>query len=59
MTVKLSNRIENIVTKGEIGHYEPFVLLPHCFQKLSAAEALESVCMWERIKVTCVRLLSD
>ena len=27
--------LKNIVIKGEIGHYEQFLLLPHCFQKAS------------------------
>ena len=38
-------RVETIVTKGEIAHDEQFFLLSQCFQKLSAAEAFESVCM--------------
>ena len=33
------NRVENIVEKGEIAHYEQFLLLPQCFQKSTAAEA--------------------
>ena len=36
------NKIVNIVTKGEIACYE-------CFRMLSAANASESVCMWERV----------
>ena len=31
-------RLENNETKGEIAHYEQFLLLSHCFQKLSALE---------------------
>ena len=30
---KLSKRIKNIVGKGEIAHYEQFLLFPQCFQK--------------------------
>ena len=49
MKIKWLNRVENIMAKGEIAHYEQFLLLPqHYFQKLSAAEASESVCMRER-----------
>ena len=44
-------KVENILANGEIAHLEPFLLLPTCFQKSSAAEASESVYMWERVKV--------
>ena len=43
------NRVKNIVAKGEIAQYEKFLLLLQCFQKSSAAEASESVCMRERV----------
>ena len=33
MTVYLAKRGENIEAKGEIAHYEQFLLLHHCFQK--------------------------
>ena len=33
------NRVENMVTKGEIAHNEQFSLLLQCFQKLSATGA--------------------
>ena len=39
MQVKWVNRVKNIVAKGEIAYNERF-------QKLSAVEASESVCMW-------------
>ena len=32
---QISNRVENIVGKGEIARYEQFLLFPQCFQKLS------------------------
>ena len=49
MKEQLLNPVENIEAKGEIAHHEKQVLLlPQCFKKSSAAEALESVCMWER-----------
>ena len=38
----------NSVTKGEIAHYKQFRLLPKGVQNSSAAEASESVYMWEK-----------
>ena len=35
---KLSKRVENTVGKGEIAHYEQFLLFPQCFQKTSTAD---------------------
>ena len=29
---------ENTVVKGEIAHYEQFLLFPHCFQKTCTAD---------------------
>ena len=46
MKVQLLSRVENIVANGEIAHYEPFLLLPQYFQKSSAAEASEKVCLY-------------
>ena len=43
--------IENIVAKGEIARSEQFLLLSQCFQKPFAAEASESVCMWEKVNI--------
>ena len=34
MKAKSLNRVENIVAKGKISHYEQFLLLPQCFQKV-------------------------
>ena len=34
MGINLSDWVENIVRKGEIAHYEQFLLFPQCFQKL-------------------------
>ena len=44
--------VENIVATEEIDRFEQFLHLSQCFQKLSSAEASESVFMWERIKTT-------
>ena len=32
-----SKQVENIVGKGEIAHYEQFLLFPQCFQRISNA----------------------
>ena len=34
-----------IVGKGEIAHYEQFLLFPQCFQKLSVVDASKWVSM--------------
>ena len=39
MGIQLSDRVENIVEKGEIAHYEQFLLFPKCFQNLSDVDA--------------------
>ena len=39
---KLSERVENNVGKGEIDHYEQFLLFPQCFPK--------GVMVWEWVK---------
>ena len=46
----ITEKNENIVTKGEIAHYERFLLLPQCFQELSAAVVLESIYMRQWVK---------
>ena len=38
------------MAKGEIAHYEQFLLLPQYFQKSSAADVSECDYMWERLK---------
>ena len=35
---KLSKRVRNTVGKGEIAHYEQFLLFPQCFQKTCTAD---------------------
>ena len=44
---KLSKRVENTVGKGEIAHYEQFLLFPHCFQKDRFLKASKGVNLWE------------
>ena len=47
--MQFSDRVENIVGKEEIVHYEQFLLFPQCFQKLSIVDALKQVSMEQRI----------
>ena len=39
MGIQLSDRVEDIVGKGEIARYEQFLLFSQCFQKLSFVDA--------------------
>ena len=41
MGIQLSDRVENIVGKGETAHYEQFLLFPQLFQKLSVVDVSE------------------
>ena len=41
MGIQLSDRVENIVGKGEIARFEQFFLFPQYFQKLSNVDALK------------------
>ena len=43
-------RVENIVGKGEIAHYEQFLLFPQCFQKACTADKWKKGLVWERFK---------
>ena len=44
---KFSKRVENTVGKGEIAHYEQFLLFPQCFQKACFQGASKGVIVWE------------
>ena len=37
-------RLENTVGKGEIAHYEQFLLFPQCFQKNSTEDMIVKAC---------------
>ena len=41
MGIQLSDRVENMVGKGEIARYEQFLLFSQCFQKLSVVDVLK------------------
>ena len=49
MKIKLLNKIENIEEKREIAHHDQFLLLPKCFQNMSATDASKCACMCERV----------
>ena len=44
--MQLSDWVENIVGKGEIAHYEQFLLFPQRFQKLCVVDASKWVSRW-------------
>ena len=44
---KFSKQVENTVGKGEITHYQHFLLFPQCFQKACLPGASKSVIVWE------------
>ena len=46
---KFSKWVENTVGKGEIAHYEQFLLFPQCFQKACFPEASKGVIVWELV----------
>ena len=50
MIIFVFDRVENIVGKVEIAHYEQFLLFPQWFQKASFPEASKGVIVWEWVK---------
>ena len=46
----LAKRVKNTVGKGEIAHYEQFLLFPQCFQKACFPGASKEVIVWEWVK---------
>ena len=47
---KLPKWVENTVGKGEISHYEQFLLFPQCFQKACFPGASKCLIVWEWVK---------
>ena len=45
MGIQLSDKVENIVGRGEIARHEQFLLFPLCFQKLSVVDGSKRVSM--------------
>ena len=48
---KLSKWVENTKGKGEIAHYEQFLLFPLCFHKACLPGASKGVIVWEWINL--------
>ena len=48
---KFSKLVENTVGKGEIAHYEQFLLFPQCFQKACFPGASKCVILWEWVNI--------
>ena len=48
---KLFKPVENTVGKGEIAHYEQFLLFPQCFQKAYFPGVSKGVIVWEWVKL--------
>ena len=46
---KFFKQVENTVGKGEIAHYEQFLLFPHCFQKICTADMQKPGLVLERV----------
>ena len=44
---KVSKWVENTAGKGEIAHYEQFLLFPQCFQKACFPGVSKGVIVWE------------
>ena len=51
MMICLSNRIENIVGKGENAGFQHFLLFPQCFQQTSSLRSSKVGIVWERVKI--------
>ena len=57
-TRKLSKRVENTVGKGEIAHYEQFLLFPQCFQKACFPRVSKGVIVWEWVKLSTLKVFA-
>ena len=53
----MAARVENTAGKGEIAHYEQFLLFPLCFQKAYFQGASKGVIVWEWVKWQCQRYI--
>ena len=45
--------VEKTVGKGEIAHYELFLLFPQYFQKICIANTQKQGLVWESVKSIC------
>ena len=48
---KFLMRIESTVGKGELAHYEQFLIFPQCFLKTYTADTFKKGLVWKRVKV--------
>ena len=46
MVISVSNRVKNVVGKGENAGYQHFLLFPQCFQKASFSISSEVGIVW-------------
>ena len=49
--IKLSKQVENTVGKGEIAHYQQFLLFPQRFQNACFPRASKGVIVWEWVNL--------
>ena len=56
---KVSKWVENTVGKGEIAHYEQFLLFPHCFQKACFQGVSKGVVVWKWVKLSLTKIFND
>ena len=58
MGIQLSDRVENIVGKGEIAHYEQFLLFPNVF-KSCLLLTCQNEYRWSKKLISFVNLLNS
>ena len=54
---KLSKLVENTVEKGEIAHYEQFLLFLQCFQKACFPRVSKGVIVWEWVNISFINIV--
>ena len=54
MKMQILYRVVNIVTNGEIAHYEQFLHLPQSFQNTFAADESKCIYKWERVNLRII-----
>ena len=52
MAKLVSNRVENVVRKGENAGNQHFLLFPQCFQKFTFSGSLKVGIVWYRVNKT-------
>ena len=54
MVKSSSKRLQNTVGKGEIAHYELFLILPQCFHNIFTTNMSKQGLVWERVMLDCM-----